>query len=267
MSFHCCILSCSKSEKDNDESGAPITLHSFPRSKNLRDRWVTFTRRMNFTPNSHSRLCSRHFVDQDYEKNGKCLRPSAIPSKFFFEPGLDMHFSTNLAPKSKQNKQFQTGILEKSMQTSTLTQDPRYANLKRKVKTLQMQQRRLRIKVKELKAQSVAKEGTLEVFQFLESTFQDLPILPLLKNHFANMGVKNNQRRFSEEVREFSIVLYSHSKKAYGYMQNFLNLPTKVMVEKWINEKDFDGDDSQDFSSFVTDHKYSVDDHTFPIDD
>lgn len=59
-------------------------------------------RRRNFVPSMHSRICSKHFTEDDYlsQKRRRCLKPGAIPSVFDFPKDYD--FSKKAAPMKLQ---------------------------------------------------------------------------------------------------------------------------------------------------------------------
>lgn len=140
------------------------------------------------------------------------------------------------APVLRKNKLVQTGnpsfvsIATAPVQTKRLDLN-KEKHLTTRISTLRRQRNRLLQKIAAWPENR--KKGTMEVFEFLEDSFQNLPILPLLKNHFSNIKVKPSQRKFSREMKEFSIVLYSHSPKAYKYVENFLNLPKPHQVLNW----------------------------------
>ncbi|CAB4069513.1 THAP2 [Lepeophtheirus salmonis] len=73
-------------------------MQEFPKDQILREKWIRNLSRKNYTPSSHSVLCSKHFDVQDFEqqylyqnpkelnsKNIKCsnkLKQGSVPSKF-----------------------------------------------------------------------------------------------------------------------------------------------------------------------------------------
>lgn len=66
----CVAVSCNSgyasSSSSSTTSGFKVTFHRFPKDTILRRKWLSRLSRENFTPSSHSRLCSRHFVDSDF---------------------------------------------------------------------------------------------------------------------------------------------------------------------------------------------------------
>lgn len=52
----CCVPSCS-------ETGT----HKFPKDEKIRKQWIKAIRRGKFQPTPSSRLCRKHFVENDYE--------------------------------------------------------------------------------------------------------------------------------------------------------------------------------------------------------
>ncbi|KAG8228799.1 hypothetical protein J437_LFUL006678 [Ladona fulva] len=65
-----------------------VAFHSFPASKELREKWIKALRRSNFTPNRYSKLCAKHFTPDCYETAPwsymKRLKKGAVPTLFEF---------------------------------------------------------------------------------------------------------------------------------------------------------------------------------------
>lgn len=72
-------------------------------------KWVSQTNRKNFTPTLYSRLCSEHFVAEDYQirpgASVKLLKDDAFPSVFKSAPG---HLQKKLLAKHKRLAILQT---------------------------------------------------------------------------------------------------------------------------------------------------------------
>ncbi|XP_044748844.1 THAP domain-containing protein 1-like [Coccinella septempunctata] len=67
--------------------GGNLKFHTFPKTGLLRDKWIAALGRADFVPSTYSRICSKHFHENDYEINAhgkKVLKKDAIPSKFCF---------------------------------------------------------------------------------------------------------------------------------------------------------------------------------------
>jgi hypothetical protein len=61
----CCVFGC-----DNNEKSTNIHFFSFPnknKSPKIYRQWLNKIKRSNFTPSKHSRVCSSHFKESDYE--------------------------------------------------------------------------------------------------------------------------------------------------------------------------------------------------------
>ena len=56
---HCCVPECTASAKFN----GTLSFHGFPSNEELRKRWVVNVRREHYTITSHSKVCSRHFTE------------------------------------------------------------------------------------------------------------------------------------------------------------------------------------------------------------
>ena len=62
----CSAFGC-KSGYASDNTPKEITFHSFPlQNKDQLDAWIRANPRKDFTPSKHSKLCSRHFKEEDF---------------------------------------------------------------------------------------------------------------------------------------------------------------------------------------------------------
>jgi len=91
---YCCVPDCHNSSRGNvvrKKSNLPkVSFHSFPDAKSDKGRkWVKLIRRdigSDFEINKNTKICSAHFVPNDYqlifEGKRRLLKPTAIPSQF-----------------------------------------------------------------------------------------------------------------------------------------------------------------------------------------
>ncbi|CAF4943838.1 unnamed protein product [Pieris macdunnoughi] len=78
---NCNVYGC----KNRTERNQPnITFHRFPNNPQLKDAWIKCTRRINWNPKSHSRICSKHFDPSCFQQksNRTYLNPHSIPTLF-----------------------------------------------------------------------------------------------------------------------------------------------------------------------------------------
>lgn len=68
----------------------------------MKKRWIIATRRVNFTPSTSTRICSKHFKLTDYDNHfGKIsLKKGAVPSLFDFPKHLQKRLATRKTRKS-----------------------------------------------------------------------------------------------------------------------------------------------------------------------
>ncbi|XP_014290999.2 THAP domain-containing protein 3 [Halyomorpha halys] len=61
-----------------------ITFHRFPKNEYLREKWVKATKRGDWQPSEYSRLCSEHFLEEDFNRTllRTTLREDRVPSVF-----------------------------------------------------------------------------------------------------------------------------------------------------------------------------------------
>uniref|UniRef100_A0A6P4EQ88 Uncharacterized protein LOC108041919 n=1 Tax=Drosophila rhopaloa TaxID=1041015 RepID=A0A6P4EQ88_DRORH len=92
MPAHCAVVNCSHKYVH----AGSISFHRFPfKRKDLLQKWKDFTQRSGqWMPSKWSALCSRHFVDEDFNcsNNRKTLKKSAVPSvRVQEEDSLNVH--------------------------------------------------------------------------------------------------------------------------------------------------------------------------------
>ena len=67
---NCCVPLCTVSSRHN----TTVSFHSFPVDPVVRAEWELKIRRDDFSPSKHSRVCSRHFKQTDFQVTAKGLR-------------------------------------------------------------------------------------------------------------------------------------------------------------------------------------------------
>lgn len=88
MPTHCCVLLCTKKDKQDKDTGKKISFFRFPDDLNLRKQWIHAIRRdvgKDFSIMQGTRVYSRHFKPEDFKKslNGRISpKPGAVPSIF-----------------------------------------------------------------------------------------------------------------------------------------------------------------------------------------
>ncbi|XP_056133887.1 uncharacterized protein LOC130110731 [Lampris incognitus] len=78
---HCCVPLCSASSRYNGD----LSFHRFPKNTGLRAQWLHKIRRTGFSVTPHSKVCSRHFEDNQIlntAKGRRILAASSVPSLF-----------------------------------------------------------------------------------------------------------------------------------------------------------------------------------------
>ncbi|KAK3856322.1 hypothetical protein Pcinc_037348 [Petrolisthes cinctipes] len=79
----CAAYECEEREKE--KSDPSITFHRIPKDATRRQQWISAMGRENFTPHSSSRLCSKHFKPEDFDRTSLSyvrLRDNVVPSIF-----------------------------------------------------------------------------------------------------------------------------------------------------------------------------------------
>lgn len=79
--LHCCVPRCAVSSRYNSE----VSFHRFPLQPEVRAQWLVRIRRDNFTPTDNTRVCGRHFKQEDFISTTKGCRKlvqGAVPCLF-----------------------------------------------------------------------------------------------------------------------------------------------------------------------------------------
>ncbi|XP_066987476.1 THAP domain-containing protein 1-like [Macrobrachium rosenbergii] len=199
-------------------------------------------RRENFTPTNYSRLCSKHFREEDIDRTSlSCVRlhSGAVPSIF---EGFPEYFKENVAPKRKlptnrsgtdtsnhapANEKESLLTVKEPSQTVCYNVANEVKNLKRKlvqskkkIKVLQQSKRRLVKRnsdlenvILELKRKRFISDESLGLLENCTCGVQDL-----IKRQTAK---HSNQPRptYSPELRSFALTLNFYSPHAYRYVR------------------------------------------------
>ncbi|XP_045465513.1 peroxynitrite isomerase THAP4-like [Harmonia axyridis] len=111
----CCAFGCSNDHK----KGSNIHFFRFPfKNPELLNKWISAVKRENWEPKAHSRICSVHFTESDYQirpgAGYPLLKITAVPSLF---PAFSTHYK--FSPKKARASEKQSSVgLELKQQTS-----------------------------------------------------------------------------------------------------------------------------------------------------
>ncbi|GBM17793.1 hypothetical protein AVEN_28059-1 [Araneus ventricosus] len=84
MVVSCCAFGCT----ERAVKGGPVTFHCFPKDEERRKIWEIKIRRENFKATKSSRLCSKHFSPDSFDREkfgGTWLKKTAVPTVFNFD--------------------------------------------------------------------------------------------------------------------------------------------------------------------------------------
>ena len=125
---------------------------------------------------------------------------------------------------------------DKIVQVDLSKNSPRKRKLRRKIKTLQQQKRRQKVKIDGLN--SISK--TLKNRKFLskkpsESLLEQISgtSKTLIENEIKNNKLK--RRTYSDELNKFASTVHFYSPRAYLYLRKILQLPHPSSVREWIS--------------------------------
>ncbi|KFM65822.1 THAP domain-containing protein 1, partial [Stegodyphus mimosarum] len=109
MVGYCIAYNC------KEKAGGTASFHKFPDNPQLRSLWIKAVRRKNFTPTKYSKICSKHFSEDAFEKGGRkyrILKKNAVPSIFDFPSHVGS--TTKESRKEPANKEILTNTLTSS---------------------------------------------------------------------------------------------------------------------------------------------------------
>lgn len=75
MPRHCVAPGC---KSNYDSTFEVISTFSFPKEKNLRQKWINAIHRADWQPTSYSSVCGKHFKEGDFEPSGKYKKPRLV---------------------------------------------------------------------------------------------------------------------------------------------------------------------------------------------
>ena len=84
----CCVPTCKGRQPTKSGKYAKIKLHRFPQDVRRRIQWANLIKRQNWVPNDNSRICERHFENDQFfihygaNSNNRVLHKNAIPTIF-----------------------------------------------------------------------------------------------------------------------------------------------------------------------------------------
>nr|XP_024215411.1 uncharacterized protein LOC106677676 isoform X3 [Halyomorpha halys] len=78
----CCVAYGCSTREINKHADPPITLHAFPSDPEDRRKWIRAVRRKNWIPTKSSKLCSKHFKAEDFDRSPfySKLNKGVVPS-------------------------------------------------------------------------------------------------------------------------------------------------------------------------------------------
>ncbi len=117
----CAAYNCENGRRRENQTRSDVTFHTFPiENKGLLKLWLrNISRKRNFVPTKHTRLCSLHFLEMDFRTDSvdtndrrkkkrtstalkrKRLKDGAYPTVF---PDVPRHMMKKKSPGKRKNK-------------------------------------------------------------------------------------------------------------------------------------------------------------------
>ncbi len=82
MVYTCCVPECRtgyKKRKDESADVEKVAVFTFPRDGNLRSKWIRSIPRKNLVITSSTKVCAKHFYEDDFEHHSTDLFVSSAP--------------------------------------------------------------------------------------------------------------------------------------------------------------------------------------------
>ena len=128
---------------------------------------------------------------------------------------------------------------EKIAKTTEDQREELEKTLRQKIHNLQQKLRHSKQKVKSIsEVIRVLREKHVinsSVAEALHSEFDNIQ-LQFLYNFKNNLNASPSARRYSDELKEFSITLHYYSPKAYEYIRSIVPLPNRSLIKKWSSK-------------------------------
>ena len=80
-----------------------------------------------------------------------------------------------------------------------------------------------------------------EIADILHASFDKLQ-LSIFNNAKNNTTISPCGRRYTDDIKEFSLSLYFYSPKAYEYVRSIIPLPNPSLIRKWSSSVDCEPD-------------------------
>ena len=245
------------------------------KNEELLEKWEEVVKRVRHDGNKwratkHSFICSKHFEKDDYIQPPTAdavscrLKRNAIPSLFKIEP-FPCHISEeakkrlqtecNKTPvytgqkraRQQDNPQSAKVLINKNYENvfRVGSNDTEISNkqLKSKIRNLQQQLRRCKSKIANMSDVIDSLEQNLivktEIADRLHGSFDKLQ-LSIFNNTKNNTTVSPCGRRYTDDIKEFSLTLYFYSPKAYEYVRSIIPLPNPSLIRKWSSSVDYE---------------------------
>ncbi|CAL1264097.1 unnamed protein product [Larinioides sclopetarius] len=100
MVHFCCAFGC----KEKGTKDCKVSFHSFPKDEGRRRLWMLKVRRENFTVSNSTKICSKHFTPDSFDKEkfgGTWLKKTAVPTLFSFPDHLQPKNKERNPPKNR----------------------------------------------------------------------------------------------------------------------------------------------------------------------
>ncbi|XP_053107763.1 DNA transposase THAP9 [Hemicordylus capensis] len=248
MTRSCSALGCTTRDSGLSREGG-ISFHQFPLDTLQRTRWIHAVNRVDpkskkvWIPGPGAILCSKHFVETDFESYGmrRKLKKGAVPSVFQHKNSRSE--CQRLRTVQKAVKQ---PLSNHAYAEEVITEDHNYSL--RNPELLSEQQRKMKGRlhlpentaaahrsllhcqrkasdvIRELVEKQLLSEDTADLLQAL---FSDLP---------WEFDCTRPNSGYTREMKQFASTLHLYSNKAYEYVRKRFPLPHPSSLMNWLTK-------------------------------
>ena len=209
----CVVRNCTSAS----EANCGTSFHRFPEDKALREQWknnLKHFKKKNFDPTPSSRVCSKHFVEDNYElkpnSKRKRLKFDAVPPEIDDEP----------EPPAKRIRTANVDELRKTVRS--LRQQ-----LRRKNNSLVTAKSIIKTMKEKKLITNDTKKLIIEKFKGVTRE--------LVQNQLKNQCRKNTGKRYTDEIKKFSLTLHFYSPQAYEFVKQYIVLPDQRSLSYWTS--------------------------------
>ena len=237
---------------------------SFPKDRNLMNKWIMALNQTNFEPNIWNKVCSVHFLDSNFYETKKGLRKlisTAVPALFLETSISESDHNLTETASLNSGKVTVPALHEPSTSNDiqmnsevpsnvypllpNIGDTPRKRKLRKEIIRLKDVAKRRRLRCNALYATRRRLKKKIETLSQVLNELQEKRLITQEQvDLLESCGVSakalikrmiHKGKQYSPELRTFALTLQFYSPKAYSYVRSTFNscLPHPNTIRKW----------------------------------